>query len=103
MEGEIAEASNQTGIWLVSISAFIGSIIGYFFNELIKFGFNDKLQKNQFERQLSMAALEKRLEVHQEAYLRWYRIYNLIGIKHSFGLTVYDSSELEALLEDANE
>jgi len=58
-----------------AIAAFLGLLVGGAVTGLIQYG----IAEADWKHQLRTAALEKRLQVHQEAYALWRSILQLIG------------------------
>lgn len=59
------------GLLLVVASAYAGALFGY--------KKTAKIEKRSFRNKLRMAALNKRLDKHQEAYALWHRLFHNVN------------------------
>ncbi len=74
------------------LEAFIG-FLGVVIGALIVTLTNWKLFQKEYINQLKLAALEKRLSAHQQAYALWWRLMVNLTSKEKIGRIVIESQE----------
>jgi len=69
------------GAIIGSVGGFLGSFVG----ARVAAGSQERIAQQQIESQLRLAAIDKRLQVHQEAYAYWIKIIRAMGDRETLG------------------